>query len=803
MKNYILTVLIVIAHHAFAQHVLQGVVVNEKTQEPVTGATIQLKETFSGTTTDVEGKFSIHSKKENATLIISHLSFETQEVDATATELRIALKEKSFLADEVIVSATRANKTTAPSFTEVTKDEIKKQNLAQDIPYLIDQTPSVVTTSDAGAGVGYTYLRIRGSNQSRINVTVNGIPYNEAESQEVYWVDLPDFASSVDNIQIQRGVGTSTNGASAFGGSINIQTTGLQREPFGEISGSYGSFNTWKATARFGTGLIKNKFTFDGRLSQIKSDGYVDRASSDLKSYFVSGGYYGAKTILRINVFSGLEETFQAWYGVPESYLDTIRTYNYYNYPNEVDHYKQDHYQIIFSREANDYWTINSALHFTRGKGYYEQYRGPEYNNDFGFNGKESFADYGLPDLVLEDTTITETSLARRRWLSSYFYGCTFSTLYQKKKTTLTFGGAANRYNGNHSGEVIWAEYAGNIPQGYLYYDSDGIKNDVNVYGKMNYQPLKRMNVFLDLQYRFVSHEIAGTDNDRRIISIDEKHHFFNPKLGVSFTPNTNHELYASFAIGNREPARADYLDAPTNVIPEPERLRDLEAGYRFIKAKNLLSVNYYFMHYKNQLVLTGELNDVGSPVKTNVDKSSRTGIEVMNSFKPVKQLQWDVNLTYSMNKIKEFTEVVYVYDADYNFIEAAEQHYSNTDISFSPFLIAGSTIAYSPVEDLQFAFINKYVSNQFLDNTGNDTRNIDGYFLGNFRINYSLKKKFFEEILFTVLLNNIFNTSYESNGYVYSEIYTDEFSSRTRADYTYYYPQAKFNVMGGVTVRF
>lgn len=804
MRTLFSFLLCFVIYTGFAQNIITGSVVNEKTNEPIVGATVQVKGTYNGTSTDAAGMFSLTSKKERATLVISHLSFEPVEMEATTgTELKVPLKEKSFLADEVIVSATRANKSTSTSYQEITKGEIAQQNLAQDMPYLIDQTPSIVTTSDAGAGVGYTYLRIRGSNQSRINVTVNGIPYNEAESQEVFWVDLPDFASSVDNIQVQRGVGTSTNGASAFGGSINIQTTGLQREAFGEISGSYGSFNTWKATAKFGTGLIKNKFTLDGRLSQIKSDGYIDRATSDLKSFFASAGYYGSKTILRINVFGGLEDTYQAWYGTPEGMLDSNRTFNGYNYPNEVDHFKQDHYQIIFSREVNKLWTINSALHFTKGKGYYEQYRGPEYNNDLGLNSKESFAEYGLPDLVLGDTTITETSLVRRRWLESYFYGCTFSALYQKKKTTLTLGGAANRYNGNHYGEVIWAEYAGNIPPGYIYYDSDGIKNDVNVYGKWSYLPIKRMTVFLDLQYRFVSHEIAGTDTDLRFLSVDEQHHFFNPKLGIAYSPSSNHELYASFAIGNREPSRADYLDAPSDRQPEPEMLRDLEVGYRFVKPKNLLSINYYLMHYKDQLVQTGELNDVGSPIKTNVDKSYRTGVELMNSLKPIEKFQWDVNLTYSMNKIKDFTEVVSVYDGDYNFIEAAELHYTNTDISFSPFLIAGSTIAYTPVKGLQFALINKYVSKQYLDNTQTEARSINGYFLGNFRINYSLKEKFFEEILFTVMLNNIFNTAYESNGYVFSEIYADEFDNRSRADYNYYYPQAKFNVMGGVTVRF
>jgi len=818
MKHFLFLALLTgIVGTAISQTAISGVVINEENNETVAEASVLIKGTFTGTTTDADGRFQLQSKRDSVTLVISHLSFENKEVTvAGQTELTISLKPKSFLADEVIVSSTRADKNAAATYEEVSQEEIAKQNLAQDIPYLIDQTPSIIVASDAGAGVGYTNLRIRGTNQSRINVTINGIPYNDPESQEVYWVDLPDFASSVDNIQIQRGVGTSTNGAGAFGGTINIQTSKLQREPYGELSGSYGYFNTWKSTARFGTGLIKNKFTFDGRLSQIKSDGYIDRATSDLKSFFLSGGYYGMKTILRMNVFQGLEKTYQAWWGVPggtldsngnyqQGAVDTDRTYNYYNYPDEVDHYRQDHYQLLFSRQAGNHWTVNTALHYTHGKGYYEQYRGPEYNYDlnFGANSKDEFSEYGLNNLVIGDSIITEISLIRRRWLDNHFYGLTFSALYQKDQLGLTLGGAANRYNGNHFGKIIWAEFAHDIPKDYQYYDSDGNKNDANVFVKADYQPMKKLNVFVDLQYRYVSHEIAGTDNALRFLSISKKHHFFNPKAGLSYRLNFAHEMYASISIGNREPARSDYTEAPEDRLPRPERLRDLEIGYRFIKAKNLLSMNYYFMHYKDQLVLTGEVNDVGSLIKTNVDKSYRTGIEIMNSFKPVEKFRWHVNFTYSINKIKDFTEVLYVYDADYNFLGDTTIHYSNTEISYSPSLIAGSTLSVFPVKDFEISLISKYVSEQFLDNTGSDKRSMDAYFVNNLRINYTLKEKFFGEIQFTLLLNNILNTMYESNGYTFGAFYEDEVGNRSRVDYNYYFPQAGFNVMGGVTVRF
>lgn len=793
-----------------AQTIFSGIVTDEN-NEPVFGAAVQIKGTYAGTTTDGEGRFFLKSKQERVTLVITHVSFETAETEAAAgSEMKITLRQKAYLSDEVIVFATRAGKNTAPSFTVVTAEDMAKNNLAFDIPFLIEQTPALVAASDAGTGVGYTNLRIRGTNQSRINVTINGIPYNDPESQEVYWVDLPDFASSVDNIQIQRGVGTSTNGAGAFGGTINIQTAGLQREPYGALSGSYGYFNTWKATARFGTGLIKNKLTLDGRLSQIMSDGYIDRASSDLKSFFLSGGYYGAKTILRLNIFQGLEETYQAWWGVLQDSLKTNRTHNHYDYPDEVDHYRQDHYQLLFSKQTGEHWTINSALHYTHGKGYYEQYKGPEYNNDDKFNSKQKFIRYGLNNLVLGDTTITRTSLVRRRWLDNHFYGLTFSALYEKNKLGLTLGGAANHYLGNHFGEIIWAEFARGIPKDYRYYDNDGNKKDANVFAKVNYRLFKKLNVFLDLQYRFVDYEIAGTDNEfleeknhLRNLTLDEQHHFVNPKFGVAYALNPNHEFYTSFAIGNREPARSDYTEAPEDRLPKPERLRDLEVGYRFLKAKNLLSVNYYFMHYKDQLVLTGELNDVNNNIKTNVHKSYRTGIEITNSLRPVEQFWWDVNLTYSTNKIKNFTEVLYVYDADYNRIDTVLKHYSNTDISFSPYLIAGSTLSCRPFRDFEFAFIAKYVSSQFLDNTGSDERSLDGYFIGNLRISYMLREKFFEHMQFSLLLNNIFNTLYESNGWVSSEVYENAEGKRSRVDYNYYFPQAGFNLIGGVTVKF
>ncbi|GIV34104.1 MAG: TonB-dependent receptor [Chitinophagales bacterium] len=804
MKNLFLTVVFSLPFYAsFCQYSFTGVV-RSKTNEPVPGASVQIKGTLIGVSTDTEGRFSLSAKSETLTLIIRHIAFEPAEAVVTAgQEAQIVLEPKAYLGDEVIVSATRARQGKAPASAQISAEEIEQRNLGVDLPYLLDQTPSVVVTSDAGTGIGYTYLRIRGSDQSRINVTINGIPYNDPESQQVYWVDLPDFASSVDNIEIQRGVGSSTHGAGAFGGTVNIQTTTLSREPYGELSGSYGSFRSWKATARFSTGLIKNHFTFDGRLSQIRSDGYIDRASADLKSFFASGGYYDNKTLLRVNVFSGMEKTYQSWWGVPEDSLHTHRTYNYYNYPDETDNYWQTHYQLLFSRQLTDNWTLNSALFYVRGKGYYEQYKGPEYNNDFGFNSSVRFSSIGLDDVIIGGDTIRRTSLIRRRWLDNHFYGLTFSALFNKKRTELILGGGANRYTGDHYGEIIWSQFASNGYKGYRYYDNTGEKYDLNLYGKLSYTLSPGLIAFIDLQYRFVSHDMAGINDDRRFIDIIKRHHFFNPKAGITFKAAPGHELFASYARGNREPTRSDYTDAPAGKQPVHESMHDLEIGYRFSMPRNVLSLNYYFMYYKNQLVLTGEVNDVGSPIKTNVPRSYRTGIELINRFSPADFLRWDASLTYSINRIKEFTEVVYVYDEDYTLLDAQETLFTNTEISYSPFLIGNSVVTVYPLRGLEIGWISKYVSRQYLDNTGSEDRMIKGYYVSNLLFAYTLKPAFIEHIRFTLHLNNIFNTAYESNGYVYSEIYEDDSGNRSRADYNYYFPQARFHVMGGITVRF
>lgn len=729
-------------------------------------------------------------------LLVTALLAHAQQVDSLLID-SIAM---SRYLDGVLIQSTRAGKEVPTTHVDLKREAIEPINLGQDLPVLLDQTPSLVSTTDAGAGVGYTSLRIRGSDQTRINVTLNGIPYNDAESQGVFWVNMPDLGSSVDNIQIQRGVGTSTNGAGAFGGTVNIQTMDPSKIAFGEVGASYGSFNTYRLQGQFGTGLIGKKFAIQGRLSKIESDGYIDRAFSDLTSFFIAGAYYGKKDILRLNVFGGKEITYQAWNGVDEATLQTDRTNNSAGtdffrktgdpYNNEVDNYRQDHYQLIYSRQIGERWYINPALHYTRGYGYFEQYK---VNQDL--------VDYQLPPVSIGSDTVFSTDLVRRRWLDNHFYGAVFSAIYKGERLGLTFGGGFNQYLGEHFGEVIWAQFATGSNT-HRYYLSDGTKNDGNIYAKLTYSINEKLRFFVDLQYRNVMHQLEGTDNDQRFIKVDETFHFFNPKAGVAFDVNKKNALYATFAVGHREPTRNDFIDAPVGLQPKPERLYNLETGYRYTSDKYAFTANYYLMYYHNQLVLTGELNDVGSPIRTNVDKSYRTGIELIGSVKPLKWLRLDANVTYSINKIMDFEEVLYVYDENYEFLGEQRNRYTNTDISFSPSLIAAVNLTVTPVTGLQVSLQNKYVGQQYLDNTQSEARKLNGYFTTNLNIGYTFKFWILKDVTLSVLVNNIFNQFYESNGYTFSEVYRSG-ATDSRADYNYYYPQAGINVLGGIKIRF
>lgn len=802
---------------SYAQFTLSGKVKDKSTGESLAGATVLIENSYRATATNSQGEFTLKNLKQGDYEIrISYIGFTTLKKEISLQsdlQLDIELEKSVFLSDEVVVSATRINKRSALTFTNVQKEQIEKINLGQDIPILLDQTPSVVTYSDAGAGVGYTGIRIRGSDPTRINVTINGIPVNDAESHGVWWVNMPDLASSVDNIQIQRGVGTSTNGAAAFGASINIQTIKVSDAPYAEISNSYGSFNTFKHTAIFGTGLLPNKWSFDGRLSKITSDGFIDRASSDLKSYFLQGGYYGEKSIFRLVAFSGKEKTYQAWYGIPEAKLrgdenlllqhyynnlgiiyhtplDSInlftsnpRTYNPYTYKDETDNYQQDNYQAHFTYQFHPKLTFNTSLHYTYGRGYYEQYR----HND-------RLSRYGLENVEIDSTIITRTDLIRRRWLDNDFYGLVYSFNYNNQKgLNIILGGGWNEYKGKHFGEVIWARFASNGNIRHRYYDNDALKNDLNTYLKINYELFSNIYSYIDLQYRVVHYSFLGYDNDLRNVQQSATMPFFNPKAGLVYELNSSNSLYASYAIAHREPTRNDFTESTPSSRPKPERLENIEAGYRFQTLKLLFNANYFLMNYKNQLVLTGQINDVGAYTRTNIDNSYRTGVEIEAAYRIVKQITISGNVTYSQNKIKEFKEYV----DDYDTYTQVVNTYKNTDIAFSPNLIGGATLTYV-AKGFELAWMSKYVSEQYLDNTMNKSRMLDAFWVNNLRASYSLKTKWFKEIVLSALINNILNEEYEPNGYTFSYIYGGQ-----RITENYYYPMAGRNYLAALTLKF
>lgn len=779
---------------ANAQHKLSGIVSNTN-GEPLAGAHVSI-ENHGIVTSDKNGFYhfhtlatGIHIVKTSYTGFISR--FDTLDIKQSMV-YDVTLRHYAQLMDEVIVKATRTGMLASPSVSSLTKEDINKENLGQDIPILLGQLPSLLTTSDAGSGIGYSGISIRGTDPSRINVTINGIALNDPESQGVFWVDIPDFASSLENIQVGRGVGFSTNGAGSFGATINLQTQAPRAKSYAGLFNSGGSFNTHKHMAKFGTGLINDRFSIDGRISGIWSDGYVDRAFSKLHSFFLSASYYDKNFLLKALLFSGRETTYQAWYGVPEDLLETNRTYNYYTYENEIDRYGQDHYQLHASTQLNPSWRLTGALHYTKGAGYYEQFR-----------EDDAFSDYGVANPVVGNDTITETNLIRRRWLDNDYYGFTFSSDWiMAKSATLIAGLACNNYDGEHFGEVIWAEHASNFPHKFNYYDNTGKKTDGNMFTKLNLAFSEKTSLTADMQLRKVNYEVAGTDNDQRQLSTEANLLFFNPKIGIQRTIGKS--IMSLFAgIANREPARNDYIDAPAGRIPSPERLYNVELGF-VSGIKNLdIKGNLYIMYYKNQLVLTGELNDVGTPIRENVKESYRAGIELVADWLISNKLAWQMNATISTNKINQFDELVYVYDENFDLAGTEIIKHKQTDISFSPALIAGSRLMYIPFRWLKCSLLSKYAGSQYLDNTSSSDRKIAAYLVHDMLIAIMIKSTVAKEISMTAKVANLLDSDYETNGYTFGWINEDANQVRSREFYNYYYPQAGRFYLVGLNVSF
>lgn len=735
--------------------------------------------------------------------------------------------------NEVEVSSTRAIGTTPVAFTNVSKEQLKKRNFGQDLPYLLSMTPSVVTTSDAGAGIGYTSLRVRGTDASRINVTANGIPINDAESHTAFWVNMPDFASSVKDLQIQRGVGTSTNGAGAFGASINMQTGDYSLKPYAEFNASYGSFHTHKETVKAGTGLINGHWSFDARLSNISTDGYLDRAKAGLNSYYLQGGYYSGNTSIKLISFAGKERTYHAWnYASKEEMERYGRRYNscgfmyatdnqgniheneYYKDKNEVKHYfadeggmlhfyddqtdnyTQKNYQLLFNHNFTSQWNLNIGLHYTKGDGYYQEYK-----------GGRSLVEYGMSSFEHNGVLIKKSDLIRKKLMDNWFGGGIFSVNYKADRLYASLGGGLNRYDGDHFGKVLWVKnYIGALDPNRDYYNNNAVKNDGNIYLKANYELGGGVSAYADLQYRHISYKMYGK-NDKwnsatdalQQLDIDENFDFFNPKAGLSWQVNRNNRLYGSFSVAHKEPTRNNYTDGLLTEHPKAERLFDYELGYTFIGSWLHLGANLYYMDYKDQLVLTGELNEIGEAVAVNVPDSYRMGIELMAGLKLSCGFEWDINATLSRNRIKNFVETLYGTDQNDNMLPGVQFNHGTTDIAFSPDFILNNRFGYT-YRGVEVSLQSQYVGKQHMSNMDIEAHRLDAYFVSNLSLAYTFKLPKLKPVTIGCTVYNLFNEEYANNGRA-SSVYLN--SPETRVNSTGYAAQAGTHVLGHISLSF
>ncbi|RLD47042.1 MAG: TonB-dependent receptor [Bacteroidetes bacterium] len=820
--TFLLLFAIMIPSWILAQNSINGSITDAGTGESLPGAHITLEPSMKRTISNVDGEFTMSSIKNGEYLIkVSYMGYEDYSKVlklSSNTNLEIALNISAIMEDEVVIAATRASDRTGTTFKNITKAEIKEVDMGKDLPYILNMTPSVVSGSDAGAGVGYTSIRIRGTDISRINVTMNGIPVNDPESQGVFWVNMPDLAGSLNSIQVQRGVGTSSNGAAAFGASINMETNGLASEPFAEVSTAAGSFNTQRYRVLASTGLIDGKWSFDTRLSRIHSDGFIDRAFSDLNSYYVSGAYYGENTIIRFNILSGKEKTYQSWNGVPKVRLENdmdgmqryadhylysqketdemiasdSRTYNKYTYENETDNYKQDHYQLLFTQKFNSHWNITGALHYTKGEGYYESWK----------DDRKLGAYYGVPDVIIGGDTITKTDAVHQKWLDNDFYGATFSINYNNRKDLIVnVGAAANSYVGDHYGKVVWAEYASTLGKDYQWYNNTGKKNTYNTYIKANYLLTQKFSIYGDLQYRKVDYWMDGLHDDFKDLTSEYHFNFINPKVGVHYDINDVHNVYFSAAMAQKEPTRSDFRDADAGNSPVAEQLIDYEFGYSFNNQFMLLRANAFFMDYKDQLISTGKINNVGAPIMTNIDKSYRAGLEFLLGLRITKWLNWNANISLSQNKISDYTEYV----DNWNTGAQDSTYLGTTDIAFSPNVVAASQFEIKALKGFKVFINTKYVGKQYIDNSSNNLNSIDAYSTTDVIFRYELKPDFMKTIGVFFSINNVLSTKYETNAWVYSYNVDDTWSGNPTERYTMdgYFPQAGINFMVGLDLKF
>ena len=774
--------------------------VTDSSGDPIVGANILIEESNLITYTDEKGKFYLNSNSTNIEIQVSHVGYLTKEIKFSnpSQEINIVLDDGIILKDEIKVISTRAKDNSPFAFTNISKSFIEKNNSGKDIPFLINSTPSTYSTSDAGNGIGYTGVRIRGSDATRINVTINGIPYNDSESHGVFWVNVSDLASSANSIQVQRGVGSSTNGGGAFGGTVSIKT-GKASEDFKlKYSSSAGSYKSFKNTLELNSGLIKNKINMNLRLSKINSDGYVDRATSDLKSYYASASYYSDKTSIDLINFSGKERTYQSWWGTPEgrinndidemnnvianngysdeqadNLLNSGRTFNYYTYDNQTDNYQQDHYQMHFNHDISNTANLHLALHYTYGRGYYEEFR-----EDDNLSNYYDFLENKSLDLV------------RRRWLSNHFYGLTYSFSKKFDKSEINIGGALNEYDADHFGEIIQPQLMVSEP----YYFSKSFKKDGNIFIKYNLNITERAELFTDLQLRGYSHKMKGNDNDKSIIDVNKNNIFFNPKIGLTKSLNDKVSLYGSVAIANREPIRSDYIDS--KIEPKHESLVNIELGKGFNYNIGSFNTNLYLMEYNNQLITTGEVNDVGAYIRENVKKSRRFGVEFTNVLN-TKDFYVNSSLSLSRNLVYNFNETLYDYGADFSQYNIIENKYGVTDLAFSPGVLLNNHFEWKANKFLSFILNSKYVGKQYLDNTSNEKRVLKDFLINDFKIQTNLTNNVFNNLFFKIEINNIFNVKYSSNGYTFGYYGGMDYEVREN----YFYPQATRNIMFSVSI--
>ena len=810
-RFFLIAVFYALSFNFFAQNNLFGTVIDQS-GNPIPGTNVTVEGGNYGTYTDRNGSFKINNIPSQLLVLL----FEAPGLYVTKKDIKpsdfnssiqITLYTNTKNLEEVQVLSTRSFEQTTSATTINRTDLIEKNNFGQDIPTLLEASPSVVTTSDAGTGIGYSGIRIRGVDASRINVTINGIPVNDPESHDVYWVNMPDLASSIESMQVQRGVGSSTNGAAAFGASLNIKSQDISSAAFGVLDNTYGSFNTLKTTIKAGTGLINNKFSLETRLSRITSDGFIDRATSDLRSYYLAASYVGKKSVLKAITFSGKEITYQSWYGTPESrvngnvtemnayadrnglsdeervnLLNSGRTYNFYTYENEVDNYQQDNYQLHFTHSFKPNLIMNVAGHYTYGRGYYEQYR-----------KDDDLSDYGYSPVLIGGDTITSSDLIRRRWLDNDFIGGIYSLQYNVSKLKLLFGGAANTYIGRHFGEVIWARFAADGEIRDRYYDNEAQKTEFSNYLKASYR-FDQLSFSADLQFRHVNYSFLGIDDvSGQLLDLKQnvQFNFFNPKVGVNYSINSRQFISATFGIANREPVRKDFRESTAENHPKAENMRDLEIGYAYNYKKLAINTNIYWMDYTNQLILTGQINDVGGYTRTNAKESCRAGIELAGRYKIIPSLALSGAFTLSQNKIKQFNEYLDEYLDDEPYYTQQLIDHENTNLAFSPTIVTNAGLTFKPLKNLSIDWITKYVGRQYLDNTSNDNRSINPFSFSNLTLSYKIENKFFEEITFSLLVNNIFNAWYSNNGYTYSYLYDGQTTTEN-----FYYPQAGRNFM-------